>query len=361
MKNHFNFDNSYLNLPDKLYNFQPPTKVTSPSMVIFNTSLAKKLELDHEKSSYKKWTNYLSGNELPEGSQPIAQGYAGHQYGNFTMLGDGRAILLGEHVTSNKKRYDIQLKGAGPTPYSRSGDGRGTLTSMLREYLVSEYMNALGIPTTRSLSVISTGEYIRREKSVKGGILTRVSKGHIRIGTFQYASGLSKEILKKLADYAIDRFYPEINEKKNKYLDFFKIVIKRESFLVAQWQSIGFIHGVLNTDNIAIVGETIDYGPCAFMNAYDPKTVFSSIDRFGRYAYENQPKIIKWNLARFAEALLPLFHSDKEESIKLAEEALATYDTFYNEAWQRVMRQKLGLFNKNPKDMKLVKDLLELI
>jgi len=361
MKNHFNFDNSYLNLPDKLYNFQPPTKVTSPSMLIFNTSLAKKLELDHEKSSYKKWTNYLSGNELPEGSQPIAQGYAGHQYGNFTMLGDGRAILLGEHVTSNKKRYDIQLKGAGPTPYSRSGDGRGTLTSMLREYLVSEYMNALGIPTTRSLSVISTGKYIRREKSVKGGILTRVSKGHIRIGTFQYASGLSKEILKKLADYAIDRFYPEINEKKNKYLDFFKIVIKRESFLVAQWQSIGFIHGVLNTDNIAIVGETIDYGPCAFMNAYDPKTVFSSIDRFGRYAYENQPKIIKWNLARFAEALLPLFHSDKEESIKLAEEALATYDTFYNEAWQRVMRQKLGLFNKNPKDMKLVKDLLELM
>jgi uncharacterized protein YdiU (UPF0061 family) len=361
MEKHFNFDNSYLDLPDKLYSFQTPTKVNSPNIIIFNTSLAKKLELNHEKSSYKKWTRYLSGNELPKGSQPIAQSYAGHQYGNFTMLGDGRAILLGEHVTSNKIRYDIQLKGAGPTPYSRNGDGRGTLTSMLREYLISEYMNALGIPTTRSLSVISTGEYVKREKNKKGGILTRVSKGHIRIGTFQYASGQSKEILKELADYTINRFYPEISKHNNKYLEFFKVVIKRQALLVAQWQSIGFIHGVLNTDNVAIVGETIDYGPCAFMNAYDPKTVFSSIDRYGRYAYENQPKIIKWNLARFAESLLPLFHSDKKESIKLAEEALSSYDFLYSDAWQRFMRQKLGLFNKNPKDMKLVNDLLEIM
>ena len=359
MENHFNFDNSYINLPDKLYSYQKPTKVKEPKMIVFNMDLAKRLNLNHEQSSYKQWTKYLSGNELPEGSQPIAQSYAGHQYGNFTMLGDGRAILLGEHITPNEKRYDIQLKGAGPTPYSRSGDGRGTLTSMLREYIISEYMHALGIPTTRSLSVVSTGELVKREKDLEGGVLTRVSKGHIRIGTFQYAANQDKKVLKALADYTIDRFYPTLKTHKEKYLDFFKLVMKRQSSLVAKWQSIGFIHGVLNTDNIAIVGETMDYGPCAFMNTYDPKTVFSSIDRFGRYSYENQPKIIKWNLARLAEALLPLFHSDKDESLKLAQEALSTYDQLYNEAWQKIMRQKLGLFNRNPTDMKLINDLLE--
>lgn len=359
MKKHFNFDNSYINLPDKLYSHQQPTKVKAPQMIVFNTNLAKKLKLNHEESSYKQWTKYLSGNELPEGSQPIAQSYAGHQYGHFTILGDGRAILLGEHVTPNEDRYDIQLKGAGPTPYSRSGDGRGTLTSMLREYLISEYMNALGIPTTRSLSVISTGEFVQRNEDLKGGVLTRVSKGHIRIGTFQYAANQGKETLKALADYTINRLYPELDTQENKYLEFFKHVMKKQCALVAKWQSLGFIHGVLNTDNIAIAGETLDYGPCAFMNTYDPKTVFSSIDRFGRYSYENQPKIMKWNLARFAETLLPLFHLNEEESLKMAEEALSLFEKFYNDAWQKIMRQKLGLFNKNPKDMRLVNELLE--
>jgi uncharacterized protein YdiU (UPF0061 family) len=277
------------------------------------------------------------------------------------MLGDGRAILLGEHLTPDLNRYDIQLKGAGPTPYSRNGDGRGTLTSMLREYLISEYMYALGLPTTRSLAVVSTGESVKRNKNLAGGILTRVSKGHIRIGTFQFAAAQGEKTLKALADYTINRFYPTLNSHENKYLDFFKIVIKKQSFLVAKWQSIGFIHGVLNTDNISIVGETMDYGPCAFMNTYDPKTVFSSIDRFGRYAYENQPKIINWNLSRFAEALIPLLHPDKNESIKLAEEALATFNTLYREAWQRLMRQKIGLFNKNSNDMCLIKELLQIM
>lgn len=361
MKNHFNFDNSYINLPSILYSFQHPTPVAAPHMVIFNANLAKKLAINHQAASYKEWTAFLSGNALSKGSQPIAQSYAGHQYGNFTMLGDGRAILLGEHIAPNLERYDIQLKGAGPTPYSRNGDGRGTLTSMLREYLISEYMYALGIPTTRSLSVVSTGEYVKRNKALKGGILTRVSKGHIRIGTFQYAASQGEKTLKALADYTINRLYPALKNHKNKYLEFFKVVIKRQCLLVAQWQSVGFIHGVLNTDNVSIVGETMDYGPCAFMNTYDPKTVFSAIDRFGRYAYENQPKIIKWNLARLAEALLPLFHSDKTESVQLAEKTLSTFDTSYSDAWQKVMRQKLGLFNKSPQDMKLINELLDLM
>ena len=361
MKNYFNFDNSYIDLPNNLYSLQKPTKVNAPKMTIFNRTLAKKLVLNQKKSYDIQWTRYLSGNELPEGSQPIAQAYAGHQYGNFTMLGDGRAILLGEHLTPDLKRYDIQLKGAGLTPYSRSGDGRGTLTSMLREYLISESMYALGIPTTRSLAVVSTGEAVRRNENLKGAILTRVSKGHIRIGTFQYASAQGKKTLKTLTDYTIKRFYPTLMTQENKYLEFFKKVIKKQSLLVAKWQSVGFIHGVLNTDNVSIIGETIDYGPCAFMNTYDPKTVFSSIDRFGRYAYEKQPKIIKWNLARLAEALLPLFHHDEKESIKLAEEALVSFDTCYNDAWQKQMRKKLGLFNKNHQDMKLITDLLELM
>ena len=361
MKKHFNFDNTYINLPNSLYSPQKPTKVDQPHMAVFNTQLARKLMLNHEKSSYKQWTEYLSGNELPPGSEPIAQAYAGHQYGNFTMLGDGRAILLGEHLTPTEERYDIQLKGAGPTPYSRNGDGRGTLTSMLREYLISESMFALGIPTTRSLAVITTGEKVFRNAPLKGGILTRVSKGHMRIGTFQYASAQGIDTLKSLTDYTINRFFPELNPSDYKYIDFFKTVIKKQSLLIAQWQSIGFIHGVLNTDNVSIIGETIDYGPCAFMNVYDPKTVFSSIDHFGRYAYENQPKIIQWNLARFAEALLPLFHQDKKESIQLAEEALSNFDKHYKDAWQRLMRQKLGLFNKKSKDMKLIHELLELM
>jgi len=361
MENYFDFDNSYINLPNNLYSYQKPTKVKSPHMVIFNTQLAKKLALDYKNYSHKKWTKYLSGNELPEGSNPISQGYAGHQYGNFTMLGDGRAILLGEHLTPTSKRYDIQLKGAGPTPYSRNGDGRGTLTSMLREYLISESMYALGIPTTRSLAVVSTGEYVKRNEDLKGGILTRVSKGHIRIGTFQYAASQGEKTLKALADYTINRFYPTLNDAENKYLLLLKTVILKQSFLVAKWQSIGFLHGVLNTDNISIVSETIDYGPCAFMNTYDPKTVFSSIDRFGRYAYENQPKIIKWNLTRFAETLLPLFNANKNESIKLAEEALSNFNSSFKDAWQKLMRQKLGLFNRKPHDMKLINELLDLM
>ena len=277
----------------------------------------------------------------------LAQAYAGHQFGNFTMLGDGRAMLIGEQITPLGERFDIQLKGSGRTPYSRGGDGRAALGPMLREYIISEAMHGLGIPTTRSLAVVTTGESIIRETELPGAILTRVAGSHLRFGTFQYAANWGTvEELRILADYALKRHFPEIELNENRYLALFQGVMERQAALVAKWQLVGFIHGVMNTDNMTISGETIDYGPCAFMDAYDPATVFSSIDIQGRYAYGNQPPIVGWNLARFAEALLPLLHADQEKAIELAQEAISQYPEHYDSNWLSGMRAKLGIFNE---------------
>lgn len=349
------FDNSYAMLPKIFYTRQYPTPSCMPKLIICNNLLATSLgvPLDLE---------VFSGNEIPKGADPIAQAYAGHQFGYFTMLGDGRAILLGEQVTDAGERYDIQLKGSGPTPYSRGGDGRAALGPMLREYLISEAMYALGIPTTRSLAVITTGETVRREKELPGAILTRVAASHIRVGTFEYASHFGElEDVRKLADYTIARHFPNIALLQDKYLLLLREVIKRQAFLISKWQLVGFIHGVMNTDNIAISGETIDYGPCAFMDTYDPTTVFSSIDKHGRYAYENQPRMAAWNLARFAETLLPLLDENENEAIVLAQEALDNFGNLYQDYWRTGMCAKLGLYDYKDTDELLIEDLLQLM
>ena len=301
----------------------------------------------------------FSGNNLPENTKTIAQAYAGHQFGHFTMLGDGRAVLLGEHLVNKNERFDIQFKGSGRTSFSRSGDGRAVLGPMLREYIISEAMHALNIPTTRSLAVVSTGEKVMRENLLSGAILTRVASSHIRVGTFQYiAAKQNLDELNIIIDYTINRHYPEIKSSKNKALDLLNLVMQKQCSLVVDWMRVGFIHGVMNTDNMAISGETIDYGPCAFMDVYDPKTVFSSIDKFGRYAFSNQPPITKWNLARFAECLIPLIHKDENEAIKVASEIIDNFQNIYEEKWLNMMRDKLGLFGKDQNDQKLINDLL---
>ena len=295
-----------------------PTPVKTPELVALNHSLSKDLGLDFSNINDKNLASIFSGNLLPEGSDTIAQAYAGHQFGHFTLLGDGRAIVIGEHLSKNNKRFDIQFKGSGKTPYSRNGDGRAALGPMLREYIISEAMHALGIPTTRSLAVVKTGEKVIRETPLDGAILTRVAESHIRVGTFQYAViAEDKKDLKILFDYTIDRHYPHIKDSKNPAVDLLKIVIEKQTKLVVDWMRVGFIHGVMNTDNMTISGETIDYGPCAFMNFYNPNTVFSSIDYQGRYSYGNQPTIMHWNISRFAETLIPFFDSDEKKSIKI--------------------------------------------
>jgi serine/tyrosine/threonine adenylyltransferase len=304
----------------------------------------------------------FAGNKIPDGASPLAQAYAGHQFGHFTMLGDGRAVLIGEQITPTGERFDIQLKGSGRTPYSRGGDGRAAIGPMLREYIISEAMHGLGIPTTRSLAVVTTGEEIARESYLPGAILTRVAASHLRVGTFQYAARwASVEELRELADYAIKRHYPEIEGDENRYLSFLQEVIKRQAMLIAKWQLVGFIHGVMNTDNMTISGESIDYGPCAFMDTYDPATVFSSIDREGRYAYGNQPNIGVWNLARLAEALLPLLHENQEEAVTLAQDKLADFAQLFESNWLEGMRPKLGLINEDEQDKPLIKDLLDMM
>lgn len=304
----------------------------------------------------------LAGNKIPEGAAPIAQAYAGHQFGHFTMLGDGRAVLLGEQITPQGERFDVQLKGAGRTPYSRGGDGRAALGPMLREYIISEAMHALGIPTTRSLAVVTTGESIIRETELTGAILTRVAASHIRVGTFQYVANLGKvEELKILADYTIQRHYPELENIENRYLSLLEEVINRQAKLIAKWQLVGFVHGVMNTDNMTISGETIDYGPCAFMDTYDPETVFSSIDIQGRYAYGNQPYMAAWNLSRFAESLLPLLHDNLEQAVKLAQGEISKFGELYHSYWIAGMRAKLGIFNEEEQDDSIIKDLLDLM
>jgi len=361
MKNglNWNFDNSYSRLPDSFKETIDPVKVKKPELVLFNKDLAKNIDLDFSNIKNEELSALFSGNLLPKNSNSIAQAYAGHQFGHFTMLGDGRAVLIGEHLSKNKKRYDIQFKGSGKTAFSRNGDGRAALGPMLREYIISESMHHLNIPTTRSLAVVKTGESVMRDTELIGAILTRVASSHIRVGTFQYiAARKNEDELKMLLEHVIKRHYPNIDKAKNKSIEILKIVLEKQVDLVVHWMRVGFIHGVMNTDNMSISGETIDYGPCAFMDVYDPKTVFSSIDRTGRYAYCNQPVITKWNLARFAECLIPLIDKDQNNAIKIATEIINSFEKKYEEKWLNMMRDKLGLFGDEKNDQSLILDLL---
>jgi uncharacterized protein YdiU (UPF0061 family) len=357
----FCFDNSYSRLPGVLFARANPQQFKKPRLVIFNQHFANTLGLNVDALKTAGWA-YFSGREIPEGAMPIAQAYAGHQFGGFNNLGDGRAILLGEHISPNAQRVDIQLKGSGPTPYSRSGDGLAGLGPMLREYLMSEAMHALGVPTTRSLAVMLTGEVVYRAEPLSGAILTRVAASHIRVGTFQYAAAIDDiDALKALADYTINRHYPALENHPQPYIGLLQAVIDAQAALIAKWMQFGFIHGVMNTDNMSIAGETIDYGPCAFVNAYSPKTVFSSIDKNGRYAFGNQPMIGEWNLTRFAESLLFLLSKNQEEAVRIATECLNQYQTKYRDYWLNAMRKKVGLFNAESGDLALVEDLLMLM
>lgn len=358
----WNFDNSFTHLPKSFFSNLNPTPVCSPKIVAFNESLAAVLGLDAGLLQGGHGAAVFAGNKLPSGAEPIALAYAGHQFGHFTMLGDGRAILLGEQLTPSGERFDIQLKGSGRTPYSRGGDGRAALGPMLREYIISEAMHALGIATTRSLAVVTTGEPVFRQDEQPGAILTRVASSHLRIGTFEYVSkwGTAEE-LRILADYALHRHFEGFKAIGNKYIFLLKQVVMRQAELIAKWQLVGFIHGVMNTDNMAISGETIDYGPCAFMDTYDPATVFSSIDIHGRYAYGNQPGIAGWNLERFAVTLLPLLHDDNEQAVKIAREAISDFVVLYENNWLEGMRAKLGLTHRERNDKTLVDALLDMM
>jgi len=358
----WNIDNSYARLPKSFFTSLNPVPVRSPELIILNYPLATSLGLNVEALKSKDDIEVLAGNRIPEGALPLAQAYAGHQFGHFTMLGDGRTLLIGEQITPLGERFDIQLKGSGKTPYSRGGDGRAALGPMLREYIISEAMHALGIATTRSLAVVTTGELVIRETDLPGAILTRVAASHLRVGTFQYISKWgTAEDLRILADYTLKRHFPEVEADESRYILLLQEVIKSQAMLIAKWQLVGFIHGVMNTDNMAISGETIDYGPCAFMDTYDPATVFSSIDLYGRYAYENQPSIAGWNLARFAETLLPLLHVDEAQAIKLAQDAISDFTELYHSNWLAGMRAKLGIFNQEIQDESLVESLLRMM
>ena len=356
----FKFDNTYLHLPKVFYTKLLPAPVPTPEMVIFNAPLATDMGLDFSSIGADVQAALFSGNIMPEGSEPLAQAYAGHQFGHFTMLGDGRAIVWGEHITPSGQRLDIQFKGSGPTPYSRGADGRAVLGPMLREYIISEAMHALNIPTTRSLAVVKNGEKVYRETGLPGAILTRIASSHIRVGTFEYAAlQQDKGIIQTLVDYTIDRHYPWIKEEQNKTLSLLKAVIEKQADLITHWMRVGFIHGVMNTDNMTLSGETIDYGPCAFMDAYDPRTVFSSIDHMGRYAYANQPDIAQWNLARLAETMLPLLDDEIEKAADTTEEVVNGFGALYKDKWLSMMRAKLGLFGARAEDESLITDLLD--
>ena len=354
----WHFDNTYSKLSNTFKENIKPTPVHDPELVILNEELASTLNLDFSKTDKKKLAEIFSGNSIPEETDTIAQAYAGHQFGHFTMLGDGRAVLLGEHLVNNDNRFDIQFKGSGRTSFSRGGDGRAALGPMLREYIISEAIHSLNIPTTRSLAVVKTGEKVVRENLLQGAILTRVASSHLRVGTFQYIAATQNiENLNTLVDYTINRHYPEIKTSNSKALDLLNLVMEKQCQLVINWMRVGFIHGVMNTDNMAISGETIDYGPCAFMDHYDPKTVFSSIDKFGRYAFSNQPPITKWNLARFAECLIPLIDKNENTAIKLATDLIDNFQNIYEDKWLNMMRDKLGLFGEDKNDKKLINDL----
>jgi uncharacterized protein YdiU (UPF0061 family) len=356
----FRFDNSYARLGDAFHSRVLPTPVAAPRLLKLNRALAVELGLDPDALSSPEGVEVLAGNRLPAQAEPIAAAYSGHQFGHFNPhMGDGRAILLGEIVTPSGERRDIQLKGSGPTPYARRGDGRAALGPVLREYIVAEAMYALGVPTTRSLAAVATGEPVYRETALPGGVLTRVAASHIRVGTFQYfASRGDMEGLRALADHVIARHYPDIASAADPYAALLEGVVERQAKLIAQWLCIGFIHGVMNTDNMTVSGETIDYGPCAFMEAYDPGAVFSSIDRQARYAYANQPSIAQWNLARLAECLVPLF-VDEAGSVERANAALATFRTHFQDAYLAGLRAKLGLREARDDDGALALDLFE--
>ena len=355
-------ESTYSNLPEVFYTRLSPVPVSKPKVVIFNQKLAEEMGLDLTHFNEQQKADLLAGNLIPEGCTPFAQAYAGHQFGNFTMLGDGRAIILGEHLSSSGKRFDIQYKGSGRTPYSRGGDGRAALGPMLREYIISEAMHSLGIPTTRSLAVVSTGETVYREDELPGAILNRIASSHIRVGTFQFAAlHQEKTISQSLLDYTIDRHFPESKDHENKALALLDQVMKLQADLITHWMRVGFIHGVMNTDNMALCGETIDYGPCAFMDSFDPSTVFSSIDHQRRYAYANQPVMAHWNLARLAESLLPLIHENRETAIELAEDSLKAFEKLYKSKWLAMMGNKLGLAKIEDQDEELITELLDLM
>ena len=362
MKNNegWNFEHTYADLPGIFYKNQKPAAVPAPQMVIFNQKLAETLGLNSD--ILRNAGDIFSGASLPDGAKPIAQAYAGYQFGHFAMLGDGRAILLGEHMTPDGRRFDAQLKGSGRTPYSRNGDGLAALAPMLREYIISEVMFHLGIPTTRSLAVALTGRNVIREKVLPGAVLTRIASSHIRVGTFNYISAYgSREDLIKLADYSICRHFPRLENKENKYLLFLRETARLQASLIAKWQAVGFVHGVMNTDNMAVSGETIDYGPCAFMDMYDPDTVFSSIDTHGRYSYKNQPGIGAWNLARFAESLLPLLHENHDKAAELANAEIDNYWQCYNEYWLAGMCAKIGIIIEESEDAAFIAELLDIM
>ncbi len=355
------FDNTFARELEGLYVDWQPAQVPSPNLVIFNRDLAGQLRLGPDTDDAVTLADLFSGNRLPDGSSPLAQAYAGHQFGGFSpQLGDGRAVLIGEVTGTNSKRYDIALKGSGRTPFSRRGDGKASLGPMLREYLISEAMHALSIPTTRGLAVVTTGEAVMRERPLPGAVLTRVASSHLRVGTFQFFA-VRKDLdrLTRLADYAIQRHDPAFAGQDNRYLSFFEAVLDRQAALIAKWMLVGFLHGVMNTDNMTISGETIDYGPCAFLDAYDPNTVFSSIDVDGRYAYANQPLIAQWNLTRFAETLIPLVDEDPEIATRHLTAALNKFPDIYTGHWLNGMRAKLGLSSHDGADLELANGLYE--
>ena len=352
--------NTYAQLPDIFMTKMDPIPVKDPKVEIINYELAKELGLEFENIDRDALAQIFSGNKLPKNSTPLAQAYAGHQFGHFTMLGDGRALMMCEHLTPKNEIIDIQFKGSGRTPYSRGADGRAALGPMLREYLMSEALHHLGIPTTRSLAVVSTGEKILREVPMNGAVLTRVASSHIRVGTFQYAAARNdKDALKKLLDYSVKRHFPEIKNETDNVLLFLRSVMEKQIDLIVNWMRVGFIHGVMNTDNSTISGETIDYGPCAFMNSYDLNTVYSSIDLQGRYSYGNQPNIIHWNILRLAESLIGLINEDEKKAVSIIEKKISDISSQISSKWLNMMLQKIGIENAEPKDEQLVHDLLK--
>ncbi len=362
----FSFDNTYVRDLPGFYTAWQPEPSLNPELLYLNLTLAEQLGLDLTEYDKTALAELFAGKSLPEGAEPIAQVYAGHQFGHFNpQLGDGRALIIGEVIDNQGKRFDIGYKGSGKTPFSRGGDGKAAIGPMLREVLIGEAMHALGVPTTRSLAVTATGEQVFRDRQQPGAVLTRVAASHIRIGTFQFFSAQGEhDEVRRLADYSIARHDPELAAAENPYLEFLGAVTQRQAELVAHWMSLGFIHGVMNTDNVSIAGETIDYGPCAFMEAYDPNAVFSSIDEQGRYAYQNQPRIAQWNLARFAETLLPLLAEDQQEAVDLANQVVQPFSDTYQKCWLEKMCAKLGLELKaesGERDKAMVEEWLELL
>ena len=360
------FDNSFARLPEYFHTKTQPSRVNQAELIIYNHELAKELGISNRGDDDNKLAEIFSGNLIPTGAEPISTVYAGHQFGGFSpQLGDGRAILLGEILGADDQHYDLQLKGSGPTVYSRSGDGRSALGPVLREYLVSEAMAKMGVPTSRALAAVTTGEDVARNTLVAGGIITRVSKGFVRVGSFEYFSSQKNQTaIKQLADYEIDRHYPEAKKAENPYISFLEAVINNQAMLIARWMQLGFIHGVMNTDNVSIAGETIDYGPCAFMDSFSKSQVYSSIDSNGRYAYNNQPQIGQWNLLRLAESLLPFLADEKEDgkvAVSIAQDVLNAYADKYKAYWLAGMKSKVGLTDTHDKDESLIEELLDLM